>query len=72
MRAEAARGEPDDVGVNRDLDDGLAGAVVQLAAADAKIPFTRKAVARFAEGGEPMQAAGAAALCLAWEHRANF
>ena len=36
------------------------------------IPFTRKAVARFAEGGEPMQAAGAAALCLAWEHRADL
>jgi hypothetical protein len=36
------------------------------------IPFTREAVARFAEGGEPMQAAGAAVLSLAWEHRAKL
>jgi hypothetical protein len=36
------------------------------------IPFTREAVARFAEGGEPMQAAGAAALSLAWQHRAKL
>ena len=34
------------------------------------IPFTREAVTRFAEGGEPMQAAGAAVLNLAWRHRA--
>ena len=36
------------------------------------IPFTREAVTRFAEGGEPMQAAGAAVLSLAWEHRAKL
>jgi hypothetical protein len=36
------------------------------------IPFTREAVARFAEGGEPMQAAGAAVLSLAWQHRAKL
>jgi hypothetical protein len=36
------------------------------------IPFTREAVARFTERGEPMQAAGAAALSLAWEHRAKL
>ena len=33
---EAAGGEPDDLGVNRDLNDGAAGAVVRLAVADAK------------------------------------
>jgi hypothetical protein len=36
------------------------------------VPFTREAVARFAEGGEPMQAAGAAVLSLAWQHRAKL
>ena len=36
------------------------------------IPFTSEAVTRFAEGGEPMQAAGAAVLSLAWRHRANL
>ncbi len=36
------------------------------------IPFTREAVARFAERSEPMQAAGAAVLSLAWEHRAKL
>jgi len=36
------------------------------------IPFTGEAVDRFAEGGEPMQAAGAAVLTLAWEHRAKI
>jgi hypothetical protein len=36
------------------------------------IPFTGEAVDRFAEGGEPMQAAGAAVLTLAWEHRAKL
>ena len=36
------------------------------------IPFTREAVTRFAEGGEPMQAAGAAVLSLAWQHRAKL
>jgi hypothetical protein len=33
---EEACGEPDDVGVDRDLDDGLAGAVVLPAGADAE------------------------------------
>jgi hypothetical protein len=33
-------------------------------------PFTAEAVARFAGGTEPMQAAGAAVLQLAWKHRA--
>ena len=28
MRLQAARGEPDDIGVYGDLDDGVAGAVV--------------------------------------------
>jgi hypothetical protein len=36
------------------------------------IPFTREAVTRFADGGEPMQAAGAAVLSLAWQHRAKL
>jgi hypothetical protein len=36
------------------------------------IPFTWEAVDRFVEGGEPMQAAGAAVLALAWEHRAEL
>src|SRR5262245_58877504 len=34
MRPEAARGEPDDVGVDRDLDDGVAWAVAWPARAD--------------------------------------
>jgi hypothetical protein len=33
LRPEAARGEPDDVGVDRDLDDGMAGPVVWPAGA---------------------------------------
>jgi hypothetical protein len=33
------------------------------------VPFTADVVARFAAGGEPMQAAGAAVLELAWRHR---
>jgi hypothetical protein len=33
------------------------------------IPFTGPAVARFADGGEPTQTAGAALLRLAWQHR---
>jgi hypothetical protein len=33
-------------------------------------PFTAEVVARFAGGTEPMQAAGAATLQLAWKHRA--
>jgi len=32
-------------------------------------PFTEQVVSRFASGIEPMQAAGAAALQLAWNHR---
>src|SRR5690348_13840977 len=35
---EAACGEPDDVGVDRDLDDGVAGAVVLPARAGAETP----------------------------------
>jgi len=34
VRPEAAFGDPDDVGVERDLDGGVAGAVVWLAGAD--------------------------------------
>ena len=34
VRPEAARGEPDDVGVERDLDGGVAGGVVWPAGAD--------------------------------------
>ena len=34
------------------------------------LPFTAEVVARFAGGAEPMQPAGAAALELAWRHRA--
>jgi hypothetical protein len=33
------------------------------------VPFTSEAVERFAGGAEPMQAAGAAILQLAWRHR---
>jgi len=33
------------------------------------VPFTSEAVDRFAGGAEPMQAAGAATLQLAWRHR---
>jgi hypothetical protein len=33
------------------------------------MPFTRDTVGRFTDGGEPMQAAGAAVLQLAWDHR---
>jgi hypothetical protein len=36
------------------------------------VPFTRDAVARFTDGAEPMQAAGAAALQLAWRHRSSL
>src|SRR5262249_61825587 len=36
VRPEAACGEPDDVGVDRDLDGGVAGAVVLPAWADAE------------------------------------
>ena len=36
VRPEAACGEPNDVGVYSDLDDGLAGAVVLLAGAAAE------------------------------------
>ena len=36
VRPEAARGEPDDVGVDRDLDSGMGGAVVFPAGAAAE------------------------------------
>jgi hypothetical protein len=36
------------------------------------IPFTAPVVRRFAGGGEPMQAAGAAVLELAWRHRGEL
>ncbi len=36
------------------------------------VPFTADVVARFAGGAEPMQPAGAAALELAWQHRARL
>ena len=36
MHPEAARSEPDDVGVDRDLDDGVARAVALPAGADAE------------------------------------
>jgi hypothetical protein len=38
-------------------------------AGSALIPFTSGTVARFAGGGEPVQASGAAVLQLAWRHR---
>jgi hypothetical protein len=33
------------------------------------IPFTTETIARLTGGGEPLQAAGAAVLSLAWQHR---
>ncbi len=36
---------------------------------EAGFPFTEQVVARFTNGTEPMQAAGAATLQLAWNHR---
>jgi hypothetical protein len=36
VRLQASRGEPDDVGVDRDRDDGVAGAVVWPAGAGAE------------------------------------
>ncbi len=39
------------------------------AGGSATIPFTGATVARFTGGGEPVQAAGAAVLRLAWQHR---
>jgi hypothetical protein len=33
------------------------------------VPFSAEVVDRFTGGGEPMQAAGAAVLELAWRHR---
>jgi hypothetical protein len=41
----------------------------QGAAGAPGLPFTSEAVERFAGGAEPMQAAGAAILQLAWRHR---
>jgi hypothetical protein len=38
----------------------------------AGIPFTAETVARLTGGGEPLQAAGAAVLNLAWQHRAHL
>ena len=34
--------------------------------------FTKRNVTRFSSGAEPMQAAGAAVLQLAWKHRAQL
>ncbi|MBO0776559.1 MAG: transcriptional regulator [Actinobacteria bacterium] len=42
------------------------------AGGSAAIPFTEATVARFTGGAEPMQAAGAALLRLAWEHRRHL
>ena len=42
---EAVRGEPDDVGVDRDLDDGVAGAVVWPAGAAAEHAIVERAMA---------------------------
>jgi hypothetical protein len=36
------------------------------------VPFTGEIIRRFAGGGQPMQAAGAAVLQLAWRHRARL
>ena len=36
------------------------------------VPFTAEVVHRFGGGAEPMQAAGAAVLQLAWQHRARL
>jgi hypothetical protein len=36
------------------------------------VPFTGEAVQRLAGGSEPMQAAGAAVLQLAWRHRRSL
>ena len=36
------------------------------------IPFTGEAIRRLAGGSESMQAAGAAVLQLAWQHRASL
>lgn len=38
----------------------------------AGVPFARDTVARFIGGTEPMQAAGAAVLQLAWDHKAHL
>jgi hypothetical protein len=40
--------------------------------AAAGLPFTGEVIRRFAGGAEPMQAAGAAVLQLAWRHRAGL
>jgi hypothetical protein len=36
------------------------------------VPFTGEAIRRLADGSEPMQAAGAAVLQLAWQHRGSL
>jgi hypothetical protein len=59
--------------------DGLVGAnaeghiiASQGAAGTPGVPFTSEVVDRFGGGAEPMQAAGAAVLQLAWRHRASL
>lgn len=44
----------------------------QGAAGTPGVPFTSEVVDRFGGGAEPMQAAGAAVLQLAWRHRASL
>jgi len=44
----------------------------QGAAGAPGVLFTSEVVDRFASGAEPMQAAGAAILRLAWRHRASL
>jgi len=36
------------------------------------VPFTGAVIRRFGDGSEPMQAAGAAVLQLAWRHRTSL
>jgi hypothetical protein len=48
---------------------GNAEGRVVMVDGSAAIPFTGATVARFSGGGEPVQAAGAAVLRLAWQHR---
>jgi hypothetical protein len=48
------------------------GRVVRDAGGAAGVPFTGDTVERFAGGAEPMQAAGAAVLELAWRHRGTL
>jgi hypothetical protein len=48
------------------------GRVIGGAAGQAGVPFTAETIERFAGGAEPMQAAGAAVLQLAWQHRGSL